>query len=205
MNWRFTGYALMEEKLKLKYPVVVEGRYDKAKLVNIVSSTVIALDGFSVFKNTEKQQLLKRLAREQGIIMLTDSDRAGSFMRAKLKGIIKGNIYNVYAPSVPGKERRKAKPSSDGLLGVEGIDSYVLRELLKPFACDSAPSPAAITKARFYADGFSGGNNSSERRKRLCELLSLPTELSSKALLEAINLLVSESDYENAVKKIDEE
>lgn len=195
----------MEEKLNLKYPVVVEGRYDKAKVSNIVSSTVIALDGFSVFKNSEKQQLLKRLSREQGIIMLTDSDRAGSFLRAKLKGIIKGNIYNVYAPSVLGKEKRKTKPSADGLLGVEGIDSAILRELLKPFEGDSMPASAGITKARFYADGFSGGSNSSERRKRLCGLLSLPESLSSKALLEAINLLVSESDYQNAVNKIDEE
>lgn len=195
----------MEEKLNLKYPVVVEGRYDKAKLANVVSSAVIALDGFSVFKNNEKQQLLKRLSREQGIILLTDSDRAGSFIRAKLKGIIKGNIYNVYAPSVLGKEKRKDKPSADGLLGVEGIDSSVLRELLKPFAVGSAPASSGITKARFYADGFSGGSNSAKRRERLCELLSLPTSLSSKALLEAIALLVSESDYENAVKRIDEE
>ncbi|MBQ9848906.1 MAG: DUF4093 domain-containing protein [Clostridia bacterium] len=195
----------MEEKLKLKYPVIVEGRYDKAKVCNIVSTPVIALDGFSVFKNAEKQQLLKRLSREQGIIMLTDSDRAGTFLRAKLKGILKGTVYNVYAPAVLGKEKRKSAPSADGLLGVEGIDSNILCELLKPFANGSAPASSEITKTRFYADGFSGGNNSSERRKKLCKLLSLPENLSSKALLDAINLLVSESDYENAVKIINEE
>lgn len=195
----------MEEKLNLKYPVVVEGKYDKAKVSLVVGSPIIALDGFSVFNNKEKQMLLKRLSREQGIILLTDSDRAGNFIRSKLKGILNGQIYNVYAPSVFGKEKRKKAPSADGLLGVEGIDSAVLKHLLEPFSSDTFNQSANITKLRFYEDGFSGNENSSELRKKLAKILSLPETLTSKALLEAINLLVNESDYENAVKRINDE
>ncbi len=195
----------MEKKLKLKFPVVVEGKYDKSKVSLVVESTIIALDGFSVFNNKEKQMLLKRISKEQGIILLTDSDRAGNFIRSKLKGILNGKIYNVYAPSIFGKERRKNTPSADGLLGVEGIDSSILKELLKPFVSELDNRTANITKLRFYNDGFSGNENSSKLRKKLAKILSLPETLTSKALLEAINLLVSETDYENAVKRIKDE
>ena len=195
----------MEERLRLKYPVIVEGKYDKAKVCLAVSTPVIALDGFSVFNNVEKQQLLKRLARGDGIILLTDSDRAGNFIRAKLKGILKGNIYNVYAPSVVGKERRKKHESADGLLGVEGIELQTIKALLTPFADDDLPKGANISKARFFSDGFSGGENSSTRRMALCRQLALPESLTSKALLEAINLLISEEEYEKAVDRINNE
>lgn len=195
----------MEERLKLKYPVIVEGKYDKAKVCLAVSTPVIALDGFLIFNNIEKQQLLKRLARGEGVILLTDSDRAGNFIRSKLKGILKGKIYNVYAPSVLGKERRKKQPSADGLLGVEGIDLSTIKELLTPFAEDGLQSGANISKARFFGDGFSGTENSSERRKSLCKILDLPETLTSKALLEAINLLISEEEYVKAVDRIKNE
>ena len=195
----------MEEKLKLKYPIIVEGRYDKAKLSLVVQTSIIALDGFSVFNNREKQQLLKRLSREKGIILLTDSDRAGNFIRAKLKGILNGTIYNVYAPSIVGKERRKIAPSADGLLGVEGIDTKTLRELLLPYTSEFAPKGADISKLRFYEDGFSGGDDSSSRRRLLAKNLNLPETLSSKALLEAINLLITSEEYENALKRINDE
>jgi ribonuclease M5 len=183
----------------------VEGKYDKAKVSLVVSTPVVSLDGFSVFNNLEKQQLLKRLSRGNGIILLTDSDHAGAFIRAKLKNLLKGIVYNVYAPEIIGKERRKEKPSADGLLGVEGIDAKTLKELLSPFAEDDAPNGANITKTRFYADGFSGGIGSAERRKRLALCLSLPSTLTSKALLEAINLLVSEDEYLSAVERINNE
>ena len=195
----------MEEKLNLKFPVIVEGKYDKAKISQIVSSTVIALDGFSIFNNKEKQQLLKRLSTEQGIILLTDSDRAGNFIRSKLKGIINGNIYNVYAPTIFGKERRKKEFSKDGLLGIEGIDSKVLKELLLPFEGNDFKKGSSITKNRFYEDGFSGSENSSFLRKKLARELMLPETLTAKALLEAINLLVSEEEYIQAVERIKNE
>lgn len=195
----------MVEKISLKYPVVVEGKYDKSKVSIVVSSPIIALDGFSVFSNQEKKLLLKRMANETGIILLTDSDRAGQFIRSKLKGILKGEIYNVYAPSVLGKERRKQKPSADGLLGVEGIDADIIRELLLPFVSDSVCKNNNIDKARFYEDGFSGRPDSSRRRERLSELLSLPKTLTANALLEAINLLVTEQEYISALERINNE
>ena len=184
----------MEERLNLKFPVIVEGRYDKAKLSLVVSSPILTLDGFSIFNNDEKKQLLKRLSNDNGVIVLTDSDRAGNFIRSKLKGILNGKIYNVYAPEIRGKERRKIKDSADGLLGVEGISTVTLRELLLPFSGDGELSGACITKARFYEDGFSGTEKSSEKRVKLAELLSLPKTLSSKAMLEAINLVISYED-----------
>lgn len=195
----------MDQRLKLKYPVVVEGKYDKAKVSLVVSTSVIPLNGFSVFSDIEKKLLLKKLANEKGIILLTDSDRAGNFIRSKLKGILKGNVYNVYAPSVLGKERRKSKPSADGVLGVEGLASSVLYDLLAPFADEGVVAGASISKTRFYVDGFSGGADSSIRRKRLAELLSLPTTLTANALLEAINLLINEEQYLAALERINNE
>lgn len=195
----------MEEKLNLKYPVIVEGKYDKSKLSLVVSSPIITLDGFSVFKNDEKKGLLKRLSNEKGIILLADSDRAGNFIRSKLKGILKGKIYNVYAPVISGKERRKEKESADGILGVEGINSSVLRELLLPFVDENIKNQSEITKARFYEDGFSGMSNSSEKRKRLAEILNFPKTLTAKALLDAINLLCTEEEYISAVLRINNE
>ena len=122
----------MEEKLNLKYPIIVEGRYDKSKVSMVVNTTIIALDGFSVFKNTEKQKLLKKLSSEKGIIILTDSDRAGHFIRNKLKGMLpKDKVTNIYAPALYGKEKRKNKPSKAGVLGIEGIDIETLKELFE--------------------------------------------------------------------------
>jgi ribonuclease M5 len=192
----------MEEKLNLKYPVIVEGKYDKAKLSLVVASPIITLEGFSIFKNEDKKALLKRLSNEKGIILLADSDRAGNFLRSKLKGIIKGTIYNVYTPAIAGKERRKAQASADGLLGVEGIGTSVLRDLLVPFTDENIRKQSQITKTRFYEDGFSGAANSSERRERLAELLSFPKTLTAKALLDAINLLCTEDEYISAVLRI---
>lgn len=195
----------MEEKLNLRFPVIVEGKYDKAKLSLVVSSPIITLDGFSVFKNEEKKGLLKRLSNEKGIILLADSDRAGNFIRSKLKGILKGNIYNVYTPAIKGKERRKEKESADGILGVEGVDSLILRDLLLPFVGDEIKNQSQITKMRFYEDGFSGSSNSSEKRQRLAEMLNLPKTLTAKALLDAINLLCTEVEYQFAVSRINNE
>lgn len=195
----------MEEKLNLRFPVIVEGKYDKAKLSLVVSSPIITLDGFSVFKNEEKKGLLKRLSNEKGIILLADSDRAGNFIRSKLKGILKGNIYNVYTPAIKGKERRKEKESADGILGVEGVDSSILRDLLLPFVGDEIKNQSQISKMRFYEDGFSGSSNSSEKRQRLAEMLNLPKTLTAKALLDAINLLCTEAEYQFAVSRINNE
>ena len=191
----------MEERLKLKYPVVVEGKYDKARVCEAVSSAVITLEGFGVFKNSEKKALLKRLCSEKGIIVLTDSDSAGRFIRSRLKDFLKGEIYNIYVPSVEGKERRKEHASAEGLLGVEGFPASALRELLSPFAAEGALEVSHITKSEFYEMGLSGGSDSAQKRAKLAKELGLPAGMSANSLLEAINLLVHEKEFYEAYKR----
>lgn len=194
----------MANKMRLRHPVAVEGKYDKIRLSNLVETPIIVLGGFSVFHDAQKKALLKRICTENGLILLADSDRAGAFIRSKLKGILtEGNVYQVYAPQLAGKERRKQTPSADGLLGVEGIDCETLREVLAPFEVGAGePVLAGITKAMWYADGFSGGEGSSERRKQLAKAIGLPDNLSSGALLEAVNLTCSVERYEKAKQSL---
>ena len=189
------------KKLSLEYPVVVEGKYDKIKLDAIVATPIITLDGFSFFNDKKKQQLFRKYA-ENGIIILTDSDRAGAFIRSKLRGYTKGTIINVYAPSVIGKEKRKSVSSKDGLLGVEGIDVKTLRTLLAPYECREKTAPY-LTKARMYADGLSGGENSSLLRHTVALLLGLPANLSPNAFAEAINTMIPEDEYLKALSASD--
>lgn len=190
--------------MRLRYPVVVEGKYDKIRLSNLVETPIIVLGGFSVFNDAQKKALLKRVCAENGLILLADSDRAGAFIRSKLKGILtEGKVYQVYAPQLAGKERRKQSPSADGLLGVEGIDCETLRGVLAPFEIGAEePVLAGITKAMWYADGFSGGEGSAERRKLLAKALGLPDNLTSGALLEAVNLTCSIEQYEKAKQSL---
>ena len=200
------GKKEKREKLRLRCPVAVEGKYDKIRLDAVVETPILVLNGFSVFRDEDRLNLLRRVVRTTGLILLTDSDRAGNFLRSRLKGLLPegeaGNrIYQVYAPPIPGKEKRKDKPSAEGLLGVEGTDAEILYGLLLPFAEETAGeggrfSGANITKAEWYADGFSGQPSSSEKRKQLARALSLPETLSGNALLEAVNLLVPREQYE---------
>lgn len=189
------------KKLSLEYPVVVEGKYDKIKLDAIVATPIITLDGFSFFNDKKKQQLFRKYA-ENGIIILTDSDRAGAFIRSKLRGYTKGTIINVYSPSVIGKEKRKSVSSKDGLLGVEGIDVKTLRTLLTPYEGREKTAPY-LTKARMYADGLSGGENSSLLRHTVELLLGLPANLSPNAFAEAINTMIPEDEYLKALSASD--
>lgn len=186
------------KKLRLRCPLVVEGKYDKIRLSNLVETPILVLGGFSVFRDEQKKALLRRLGRENGLLLLTDSDRAGAFLRARLKGILGTcTLYHVYAPQRQGKEPRKASPSADGLLGVEGIDGDTLYELLLPYAQDEdRPLVGGITRSMWYADGFSGAADASERRKRLAHALQLPDNLSSGALLEAVNQVCDLQTYE---------
>ena len=188
----------MANKMRLICPLVVEGKYDKIRLSNLVETPILVLNGFSVFHDREKKALLQRICKEKGLIFLTDSDKAGTFLRTKLKGIFReGKLYQVYAPAVAGKEKRKNTPSKEGLLGVEGIDCETLRPLLAPYEeSAAAPVSAGITSAQWYAHGFSGGEGASEKRKALAKALNLPENLSSSALLEAVNLLCDRETYE---------
>ena len=200
-------YARKREKLSLRCPVAVEGKYDKIKLDAIVETPILVLNGFSVFHDREKLDMLRAVIAKTGLILLTDSDRAGSFLRSRLKGLLpedrssgkdEGRIYQVYAPPLKGKEKRKSAPSADGLLGVEGTDADILYDLLLPFSREktSVDPVRAVTKAEWYADGFTGKQDSSARRRELARALSLPETLTGNALLEALNLLGARDKYE---------
>lgn len=190
--------------LKLDRPVVVEGKYDKLKLSQILDTTIITTEGFQIFNNDEKRLLIRRLAEKNGIFVLTDPDGAGFVIRNLLRGCVpKEKITNVYIPAIRGKERRKAEPSKEGFLGVEGIDSEMLEGLFRPFAVGESENRIDthphVTKADFYLAGLSGGSGSAEKRERLAKRLGLPPHISANALLEAINILYTPQEYENAV------
>lgn len=192
----------MQEKIKLSYPVIVEGKYDKQLVCSVAEGTVIALDGFSVFNNDEKICLLRRLCGAGKIILLTDSDSAGGFIRSKLKGYLPAeSIINLYSPRIKGKEKRKKLPSKEGFLGVEGMKADVIRALLEPFAGENAPR-AGITKTRLYTDGLFGVEKSAERRDKFALLVGLPAGMTPKAFLEAVNIVCTEQEYVEVINKI---
>jgi len=198
------------QKPRILFPIVVEGKYDKNTIMQIFDATVITTGGFSIFNSKEKQALLRRLAERGGIILLTDSDGGGRQIRSFLTGILpKDKIYQVYTPTLAGKERRKSAPSKAGILGVEGMGRDVLERVLAPFVCTGAceentpkSSDIGLTKLDFYRDGLSGGENSAALRDRLACELGLPHSMSASALIEAINLLISREQYEAALRKI---
>lgn len=190
-------------KIKLSRVVVCEGRYDKIKLDAVLDAEILTLEGFGIFNNVEKRRLITSLAERCGLIVVTDSDSAGGMLRSHINNITKGKgVEHVYIPPTIGKEKRKASPSKEGLLGVEGMDAEVLRQLFLRFEDDSYTKKEEITRTRFYEDGFSGNDNSKAKRERLAEYLRLPRNMSSKALLSALNMLTSLEEYERIIKEI---
>ncbi len=179
------------EKLKIPYPILVEGKYDKIKLDSLLEARILTTEGFGIFRQKEKALLLRKITEQFPLIVLTDSDGAGLVIRNYVNSILpKDRLIHLYTPTIAGKERRKDTPSKTGLLGVEGMDADCLRTLFAPFAKESPISQTIpLTKGDFYDMGLSGGQNSAEKRKRLCLLLELPQDLSANALLDAINLL----------------
>ena len=201
----------MTEKKKITLPILVEGKYDKNTLSQIFDATIVTLGGFGVFNSKEKQQLIRKIAKN-GIIVLTDSDGGGKQIRSFLLGILPPElVHNVYIPTVKGKEKRKTKASKSGLLGVEGMGREVLERILAPFASEGgrvklsrADADREITKADLFSDGLSGWDNSAALRAELCRRLDLPDNLTAKAMLEALNMLVGYSEYKDAVLSLKE-
>lgn len=190
----------MQDKLCLPYPVIVEGKYDLQKLKNIVSSPVIALGGFAVFNDRQKQVLLSRISAS-GVIVLTDSDSAGRFIRSHIRRYLDPQkTYNVYIPKIKGKEKRKNSPSAEGYLGVEGMDDEIIYRLLLPYASAEGQKRAGIDKMTFYRDGLSGRQDSAIKRKALAAKLGLPDDLTANALIEAIDLAVTYEQYRAALE-----
>jgi ribonuclease M5 len=186
--------------LEISKPIIVEGKYDKIKLSRVVKAHIVTTDGFGIFSKTEKTALIRRLAEANGVIVITDSDGAGLIIRNYIRNILpQSKVTHIYTPQIKGKEKRKAEPSKEGFLGVEGMDVAWLEEALAPFADGGAKSRMSLTKADLYAFGLSGREDSASRRKDLAHALHLPDNLSANALLEAINLLVTEEEFQTAI------
>lgn len=192
------------EKLKIRYPILVEGKYDKIKLESVLDAQVIQTDGFQIFKRDEQAAMLRRMAEQVGkLIVLTDSDGAGRVIRGHLRGVLPADaVIDLYIPEIRGKERRKVRPSAAGLLGVEGMSSELLRELFLPYAGEELPPVRAdLTKTVFYLDGLSGREDSRALRECFCCLAGLPREMSANALLAAVRMLFSEAEYRELLEK----
>lgn len=187
------------DRLKINEVIIVEGKYDKITLEQVVDGVIITTDGFGIFKDREKQSLLRRLAKERGLLVLTDSDGAGLVIRNFISGCVPADrIKNAYIPQILGKERRKAVPSKEGTLGVEGMNMAILEQTLRHAGVDVSGGEIdshQITRAMLYDDGYIGQKNSTERRKMLLRELELPEYLSTNSLLKVINLICDVARY----------
>ena len=189
--------------IRVKEAIVVEGKYDKIKLSSLVEGVIIEVGGFGLFKDREKLEYLRALAKARGLIVLTDSDGAGFVIRNYLKGALpKDQVKQAYIPDIHGKERRKRAPGKEGKLGVEGMKPAVLLEALRragatfedrETAAGSMGDP--ITKADLFALGLTGGTDSAARRQALLKRLDLPEHLTPNGMLEALNLLYSREAF----------
>lgn len=188
----------MENKIKLTEAVIVEGKYDKIKLSNILDAFIIETNGFAVFKDKTKLSFIKKLAKERGIIILTDSDHAGFMIRNYISsGVPKEQIKNVYIPDVFGKEKRKNAPSKEGKLGVEGMTKEVIVEALSKAGITSSKSVCSdpVTTVDFYDLCLTGGAGSKAKRKALCKVLDLPEFLSTSSLISCINNFMTKEEF----------
>ena len=188
---------------RIREAIVVEGRYDKNTLSQVVDTVILETAGFGVFKNQELVALLRRLAEERGLIILTDSDGAGFLIRSRLKSALpQDRVKHAYIPDVYGKERRKRAPGKEGKLGVEGMTPAVLVEVLRRAGAtfleegegDRGPK-GGITKADLYALGLSGGPDAARRRQALLKHLKLPEHMSANALLPVLNALYDRESF----------
>ena len=182
--------------LKIREAIVVEGRYDKNTLSQVVDAVIVETGGFGIFNQKETLALIRRLAEQRGVILLTDSDGAGFVIRNHLKGALPPNrVKQAYIPDLYGKERRKRRPGKEGKLGVEGMSPAVLEQALRRAGAtvlgedESRFSGMSLTKADLCAAGLAGGPDSAQKRRALLARLDLPEHLSANALLEVLNAL----------------
>lgn len=188
--------------IKINEAIIVEGKYDKSKLASLVDAVIIVTNGFGIFKDREKLELIRYYARKTGIIIMTDSDSAGQKIRGYIKGAVHdGRIINVYIPDVFGKEKRKEKPSAEGKLGVEGISSKQIAEAFERAGITSSERTfkSDITSLTLYELGLSGGENSCELRKRLQKSLDLPELMSASSLTEVLNTMMTAEELAERV------
>lgn len=188
--------------LRIREAIVVEGRYDKNTLSQLVDTVIVTTNGFGIFKDKAQLALLRRLAAERGLVILTDSDGAGFVIRNYLRGALPpAQVKHAYIPDLPGKERRKASPGREGKLGVEGMSPGVLLEALERAGAtfegegEASGPRSPVTKADFYAWGLSGGPESGAKRTALLKKLGLPEHMTANALLEAVNILYTREEF----------
>ena len=193
--------------IKIDRAVIVEGRYDKIKLSSILDAVIIETEGFGIFNNKEKQQLIRKLADTKGLLILTDSDSAGFKIRSFIKGIVPAEtIKHAYIPDIFGKEKRKTEASKEGKLGVEGVKKELIIEALEKAGvfCEETEKTKKreITKLDLYEDGLSGKADSDALRKKLLFHLQLPERLTSNALVQILNTFLTYDEYKKAVEEI---
>ena len=195
------------EKLSLKEVVIVEGKYDKIRLQSVISSPIITLNGFRIFKDKEAQTLIRKLAASRGILIMTDVDSAGFVLRNFLKGIVdEKSIKHCYIPVVYGKEKRKTEYSKEGKLGVEGINSTLLAQAIKNSGATingvkSDVTAREITKMVFFDFGLSGRDNTAKMSEQVLRYLSLPEYLTTNAMISAVNCLYTYDEFNEILNK----
>ncbi len=191
--------------IKIKEAVIVEGKYDKIKLSNILDALIIETNGFGIYKDRERRNFICRLAKERGLIILTDSDHSGFQIRNFIANCAKGgNVKHLYIPDVYGKERRKEQPSKEGKLGVEGISDDILIKLFSDNGVEYENSKPRelITNYDLFAAGISGTPNAVEKKKKLLKQLNLPEFLSTNSLIDCLNSMMSKSEFETLLKSL---
>ena len=187
--------------LKIKEAIVVEGRYDKNTLSQIIDAPILETSGFGIFKDREQMSFLRQVAERGGLIVFTDSDGAGFVIRNHIKSAIPSKyLKHAYIPDVYGKEKRKAAPGKEGKLGVEGLPPEILLEALRKAGAtiegEDSPGNKGITKQDLMARGLSGGANAGAKRQRLLKKLGLPERMSANAMLQALNLLCTPEELD---------
>ena len=195
--------------IRIKQAVIVEGKYDKIRLSNIIDAVIIPTNGFSIYKDKETAELIRTFAKTTGIIILTDSDSAGFQIRSRIREIARGGeIINVYIPDIEGRERRKREDSKEGLLGVEGIGDKLLIEAFRRAGVlcenypDMPPKADPITKADLLDLGLVGADGASGRREKLQKRLGLPRRLSANMLLEILNVMYTREEFVSFCKNL---
>ncbi len=187
--------------------VIVEGKYDKIKLSSVINGVIICTDGFHIFKDRDKMSIIRHYAEKTGIIILTDSDSAGFKIRNYLKGSVKnGSIVNVYIPDIFGKERRKAEPSKEGKLGVEGMSEEVLLDAFRRagIVCEEGEKKSGgIDKMLLYELGYSGVPDASARRRALLGRLGLPELMTTSAIADILNTMITADELADITAEID--
>ena len=191
--------------IKIDKVIIVEGRYDKIKLSSMIGGIIIETEGFGIFKDRDKQKLIRKLAETKGIAILTDSDSAGFVIRNFITSIVpKEYITNVYIPDIYGKEKRKDSPSKEGKLGVEGVSAEILKEAFKKAGIGVSQSETnerkKITLNDFFDDGLTGDTQSKRKRTDLLKKLDLPERMSTKAMLDILNTFITYDEYKKLVE-----